>query len=262
MMQAVELDQVPAASGICKERGVEQIELHVSTRKLMGKKSRFLRRQGITPVHLFGYDTEPMALQCETVQLKQVLRTAGKTKLVGLRVDKNKKPRNVVVREVQKNALSGELVHVDFFQVSLEEKIKVEVPIVLVGEAPALKVKTNTMAHDLAVVEVECLPDRIPENIQVDVSILVEDDQSIQVKDLVLGEGVVALSNPEQVVVRIAPLQIEKVEKKVVAEAVAEGAEGAEGAEAAEGAAAEGAAEEAKEGKGGKESKKEEKKGE
>ena len=241
---------------------MEQIELHVSTRKLMGKKSRFLRRQGITPVHLFGYDTEPMALQCETVHLKQVLRTAGKTKLVGLRVDKNKKPRNVVVREVQKNALSGELVHVDFFQVSLEEKIKVEVPIVLVGEAPALKVKTNTMAQDLAAVEVECLPDRIPERIQVDVSVLVEDDQSIQVKDLVLGEGVLALSNPEQVVVRIAPLQIEKVEKKVVAEAVAEGAEGAEGAEAAEGAAAEGAAEEAKEGKGGKESKKEEKKGE
>jgi large subunit ribosomal protein L25 len=233
---------------------VEQIELHVSTRELMGKKSRFLRRQGITPVHLFGYDTEPMALQCETVHLKQVLKTAGKTKLVSLRVDKHKKPRNVVVREVQKNALSGELVHVDFFQVSMEEKIKVEVPVVLVGEAPALKSKTNMMVHELAAVEIECLPDRIPESIQVDISGLVEDDQSIQVKDLVLGEGVVALSNPEQVIVRIAPLKIEKVEEKpVVAEAVAEGAEGAEAAPAAEGAPGEG-----KESKG---SKKEEKKG-
>jgi len=242
-------------SGRHKERGVEQIELHVSTRELMGKKSRFLRRQGITPVHLFGYDTEPMALQCETMQLKQVLKTAGKTKLVGLMVDKHKKARNVVVREVQKNALSGELVHVDFFQVSMEEKIKVQVPLVLVGEAPAMKVKTNMMAHELAAVEIECLPDRIPETIQVDISILVEDDQAIQVKDLVLGEGVVALSNPEQVVVRIATLKIEKVEEKpVVAEAVAEGAEGAEGAPAAEGAP-----EEAKE---GKESKKETKKGE
>jgi large subunit ribosomal protein L25 len=220
----------------------------------MGKKSRFLRRQGITPVHLFGYDTEPMALQCETLQLKQVLKTAGKTKLVGLRVDKHKKPRNVVVREVQKNAISGELVHVDFFQVSMEEKIKVEVPVVLVGEAPALKSKTNMIAHELAAVEIECLPDRIPETIQVDVSGLVEDDQAIQVKDLVLGEGVVALSNPEQVVVRIAPLKIEKVEKPVVAEVVAEGEEGAEAAPEAEGAA-----EAAKE---GKEPKKEEKKGE
>jgi large subunit ribosomal protein L25 len=256
-VQAVEVDQVPTESGTCKERGVEQIELHVSTRKLMGKKSRFLRRQGITPVHLFGYDTEPMALQCETSVLKQVLKTAGKTKLVGLRVDKHKKPRNVVVREIQKNALSGELVHVDFFQVSMEEKIKVEVPVILVGEAPALKVKTNTMAHDLATLEIECLPDRIPEKIEVDVTVLAEDDSSIQVKDLVLGEGIVALSNPEQVVVRIAPLQIEKVEKKVVAEVAAEGAEGAEGTEGA--AAAEGEPEEAKEGKG---SKREEKKGE
>jgi large subunit ribosomal protein L25 len=220
----------------------------------MGKKSRFLRRQGITPVHLFGYDTEPLSLQCETVLLKQVLKTAGKTKLVGLRVDKHKKPRNVVVREVQKNALSGELVHVDFFQVSMEEKMKVEVPVVLVGEAPALKSKTNMMVHELAAVEIECLPDRIPESIQVDISGLVEDDQSIQVKDLVLGEGVVALSNPEQVIARIAPLKIEKVEEKpVVAEAVAEGAEGAEAAPAAEGAPGEG-----KESKG---SKKEEKKG-
>lgn len=235
---------------------MEQIELHVSTRELMGKKSRFLRRQGITPVHLFGYDTEPMALQCETLQLKQVLKTAGKTKLVNLRVDKHRKPRNVVVREVQKNALSGELVHVDFFQVSMEERMKVEVPVVLVGEAPALKSKTNMMVRELAAVEIECLPDRIPESIQVDVSGLVDDDQSIQVKDLVLGEGVVALSNPEQVVVRIAPLKIEKVEKPVVAEVEAEGAEGAEGAEAAP--AAEGAAGGAKE---GKESKKEEKKG-
>lgn len=232
---------------------MEQIELHVVTRELMGKKSRFLRRQGITPVHLFGYDTEPMALQCETLQLKQVLKTAGKTKLVGLRVDKHRKPRSVVVREVQKNALSGELVHVDFFQVSMEEKIKVEVPVVLVGEAPALKSKTNMMVRELAAVEIECLPDRIPESIQVDISGLVEDDQSMQVKDLVLGEGVVALSNPEQVIVRIAPLKIEKVEKPVVAEAVAEGAEGAEAAPAAEGAPGEG-----KESKG---SKKEEKKG-
>jgi large subunit ribosomal protein L25 len=108
--------------------------------------------------------------------------------------------------------------------------------------------------HELAAVDIECLPDRIPESIQVDISGLVEDDQSIQVKDLVLGEGVVALSNPEQVIVRITPLKIEKVEEKpVVAEAVAEGAEGAEAAPAAEGAPGEG-----KESKG---SKKEEKKG-
>lgn len=248
---------------------MDQIELQASTRQLMGKKSRFLRRQGITPVHLFGYDTGPMALQCETSQLKQVLKQAGKTRLVGLKVDDLEKSRNVVVREIQRNALSGELVHVDFFQVSLKEKIRVEVPIVLVGEAPALQVKTNAMTHELDTLEIECLPDRIPEKIEVDVSVLVEDDQAIQVGDLVLAQGITALTNPEHIVVRIAPLHIEKEERKAAAE---EGAEAAEGAGGAEGAAeGEGAAEEPGEGKGaaeargapeGKEARKHEKKGE
>lgn len=225
---------------------MEQIELNVGTRELMGKKTRFLRRQGITPVHLFGHDTEPMALQCETAKLKPVLKQAGKTRLVGLKIDDHKKPRNVVVREIQRNALTGELVHVDFFQVSMEEKIKVQVPIALVGEAPALRSKGNMMVHELASVEVECLPDRIPDTIQVDIGVLLEEDQSIQVKDLALGEGVTALSNPGQVIVRIAPLQIEKIERPVAAEAAAEAAPAAEGAPAAE----------------AKEPKKEEKKGE
>jgi len=235
---------------------VDQIELQVSTRQLMGKKARFLRRQGITPVHLFGYDTEPMALQCDTSQLKQVLKQAGKTHLVGLKVDDLGKSHSVVVREVQRDALSGELVHVDFFQVSLKEKIKVEVPIVLVGEAPALQVKTNAMTHELDTLEIECLPDRIPDKIEVDISVLVEDDQSIQVGDLVLAQGITPLTNPEHIVVRIAPLHIEK-EERAVAEEGAEGAEAVEGAAGAEGAAeGEGASEEAGE------PKKHEKKGE
>jgi large subunit ribosomal protein L25 len=239
---------------------VEQIELHASTRKLVGKKSRFLRRQGITPVHLYGHDTEPETLQCETVQLKPVLKQAGKTRLVGLRIDKQKKARNVVVREVQRNALSGELVHVDFFQVSMEEKIKVDVPVAVFGEAPALKSKANMLVRELTVLEVECLPDRIPDSVKVDLSILIEDDQSIQVKDLVLGEGIAILSSPEQVVVRIAPLQIEKVEAPVVAAAEVVEGEAAAPAEGAEGAPAEG--ESAEKGKESKEPKREDKKAE
>ena len=216
---------------------MDQIELQASKRELLGKKSRFLRRQGITPVHLFGYDTEPLALQCETPQLKQVLRAAGHTRLVGLLVDRHKKPKSVVVREVQRNAITGELIHVDFFAVSMKEKIKVEVPITFVGEAPALQVKTNAIAHDLSVLEIECLPDRIPETIRVDLGALKDDDASIQVGDLTLGEGIIAVTNSEQVVVRITQLQIEKEALKPAEEAeaeVAEGAKAAEGAEAAE----------------------------
>ena len=214
---------------------MEQIELRASGRKLLGKKVRFLRRQGITPVHLFGHDTEPLALQCDTTQLEHVLTHSGKTRLIGLKLDRAKKLRSVVVREVQKHPLSGEIVHVDFYQVSLTEKIKVDVPITLIGEAPALKSKGTMLVHELNRLNVECLPDRIPANVQVDISSLAEEDQSIHVKDISLGEGITVLDDPEHVIVRIALLTIEKVEKvEKVAEAEAVTEAGAEaGAEAA-----------------------------
>ena len=205
---------------------MEQVELRATGRKLLGKKVRFLRRQGITPVHLFGHDTEPLALQCDTTQLEHVLTHSGKTRLIGLKLDRAKKLRSVVVREVQKHPLSGEIIHVDFYQVSMTEKIKVDVPITLIGEAPALRLKGTMLVRELSRLNVECLPDSIPANVQVDISSLAEEDQSIHVKDISLDEGITVLDDPEHVIVRVALLAIEKVEKveKVVeAEAVTEG---------------------------------------
>ena len=92
-------------------------------------------------MHLFGHGIESVALQCDVAQLQQVIAEAGKTKIISLKLDKAKKPRNVMVREIQRSPLTGELLHVDFYQVRMEEKIQVAVPIVLVGEAPALKSK-------------------------------------------------------------------------------------------------------------------------
>ncbi|OGO08240.1 MAG: hypothetical protein A2Y61_08030 [Chloroflexi bacterium RBG_13_60_13] len=215
---------------------MQQLELRVHGRKLAGKKARFLRRQGITPVHLFGHNVESLALQCDAGQLEQLLGQAGMTKLVTLKLDGARKPRSVVVRGVQRDSLSGQLVHVDFYQVSMEEKIKVEVPIVLTGEAPALKTKGNYLAHDLDTLHIECLPDRIPASVEVDVSSLAEEDQSIHVSDIAMGEGISVLTDPEHVIVKVAVLRIEKVEVKVAeaeAEAAVEGEAGAEGAEGA-----------------------------
>ena len=199
---------------------MEQIELRVTTREVLGKKVRFLRREGITPVHLFGHDIESMALQCDTAQLKRVLAEAGKTRLVSLRLDRARKSRNIVVREIQRNFLTGELLHVDLYQVRMAEKIKVEVPIVLVGEAPALKSKGNMLMQELNNLTIECLPDQIPPSVELDLSSLAEAEQAIQVKDIVLGEGIAVLDDPEHMVVRISVVQIEKVEEVVVEEVV------------------------------------------
>jgi large subunit ribosomal protein L25 len=205
-----------------KERQMDQIELRATTREVLGKKVKSLRHQGITPMHLFGHGIESVALQCDTTQLKQVLTEAGKTRLIGLKIDKARKTRNTVVREIQRNARTGELLHVDFYQVRMAEKIKVEVPIVLVGEAPALKTKGNMLMQELSSLSIECLPDEIPPSVELDLSPLAEAEQAIHVKDVVLDEGVTIFDDPEHIVVKISVPRIEKVEEVVVEEAVAE----------------------------------------
>ncbi len=183
---------------------MEQIELQATNREILGRKVRFLRRQGILPVHLFGHDVESLALQCDTAQFQRVLAQAGKTRLISLKLDKARRPRNVVVREIQRDPRTGELLHVDFYQVRMAEKMKVEVPIVLVGEAPALKSKENMLLHELNSLTIECLPDQIPANIEVDMSSLAEAEQAIRVKDVVLDKEVTILNDPEHLIVKIS----------------------------------------------------------
>ncbi len=196
---------------------MEQIELRAASREVLGKKVRFLRRQGITPVHLFGHGVDSMALQCDTAQLKRVLAQAGHARLIILWLDKARKPRNAIIREIQREPRTGELLHVDFYQVRMEEKIKVEVPIILVGEAPALKSKDNTLVQELSSLTIECLPGKIPPSVNLDISSLTEAGQAIHVKEIVLGEGIAILDDPEQIVVRISALMVEKVEEVVKA---------------------------------------------
>jgi large subunit ribosomal protein L25 len=199
---------------------MDKIELTVANREILGKKVKHLRRQGITPVHIFGHGIESLALQCDTRELEQVLSQAGQTRLISLKLAKEKKPRTVVVREFDRDWRRGELVHVDFYQVKMEEKIRLEVPVVLVGEAPALKSKANMLEHELGTLTVECLPAKIPNSLEVDISSLTEPDQSIRVKDVALAEGITVLNNPELVVAKISLRPVEKIEEKVVEEAV------------------------------------------
>jgi len=195
---------------------MDKIELKVTNREILGKKVKHLRRQGITPVHLFGHGIESLALQCDTNQLERVLAQAGQTGLISLKIDRKKKLRAVVVREFDRDWRRGQLLHVDFYQVKMGEKIKLEVPVVLVGEAPALKSKANMLEHELGTLTVECFPAKIPTSIEVDISSFTEPGQAIRVKDIALGEDITILNDPELVVVKISFRPVEKVEEVVV----------------------------------------------
>ena len=195
----------------------------VTTRTVSGKKARFLRREGITPAHLFGQGLTSVAVQCPTSELRRAVAQKGTTRLIDLKLDNEKETRSVFIREVQRDALSGELIHVDFYQVHKDRKIRVAVPLVLVGDAPAAKLKNNIIEHLLNEVEVESLPGELPPQIELDITPLAEANQCLCVRDVKTNSGIVILAAPEQLIVKVSPI----AEDKVVEAAPAEPAEAA-----------------------------------
>jgi large subunit ribosomal protein L25 len=195
---------------------MEDLTLQATKRNVLGKKNRFLRRQGITPAHIFGHNIESRALQCDTLQLKEIVAHAGTTRLISLMIDDDKQAKRVFVREIQSDAISKQLLHVDFYQVRMGEKMEVDVPIVLVGEAPAMKGKGRMLSHGITSLSIECLPDNVPPQIEVDISILEEVEQAIHVRDIVLDPDITVNVDPEQLVVKVTEAVV-KVEEEVVA---------------------------------------------
>ena len=209
---------------------MEELTLTAENRNVLGKRNRFLRRQGVTPAHVFGHGIESLALQCDTTELRSIIAHAGETRLINLNIKGDNQPRNVFIREIQRDVISRQLLHVDFYQVKMGEKMEVEVPIVLVGEAPAMKGKGRMISHGITELSIECLPDKVPPQIEVDISILEEIEQAIQVKDIILDPDITVNIDPEQLVVKITEVMVVEEEVEVVEEE-----EGVEGEEAVEG---------------------------
>jgi len=201
---------------------VEDLTLPATNRSILGKKTRFLRRQCITPVHLFGHGLKSQALQCDTANLQRIIVQAGMSRLISLEIEDDKQPRVVFIREIQRDVLSGEPLHVDFYQVRKTEKIRVDVPIVLVGEAPAMKEKGRSLLHGVTRLSIECLPDKLPPQIEVDLSHLKEAEQPIYVRDIILSPDITVTTDPDQLVVKVSEARVEVVEEVVEEVAVAE----------------------------------------
>ncbi len=202
---------------------MDSLTLSTTKRDILGKKTKLLRRQGITPAHLFGHNLQSLALQCDTAELQHIIARAQATRLINLEIEGEKQPRSIVIREIQRAEPSGQLLHVDFYQVRKTEKITVDVPIVLVGEAPALKEKGRLLTLGVTSLSIECLPDKLPSRIEVDLSSLEEPEQAIRVSDLTLPPDIMVITGPDQLVVKIGEVAVERVEEvAAAAEEVAE----------------------------------------
>src|SRR5438128_2477320 len=141
-------------------------ELQVRRREVLGKKVRALRREGLTPANVYGHDVESKAIQVETDDLRHILRTAGRNDIVYLRLD-GEEARPTFVRDVQRNPVSDAIIHVDFLQISLKDKVRLDVPLHLVGLPPAVDRLGGILVHGLDRVTVEALPTEVPSFFQV-----------------------------------------------------------------------------------------------
>ena len=208
---------------------MDKVELEALSRSVEGKKNNSLRRQGITPIHVYGKELSSLSLQADTAGLLRALAVAGRTTPISLSV--GGKQHFTFVREVQRDPITGSILHVDLQQVPMAEVMRAEVPIRLVGEAPAVRTHKALITQHLHTLEVECLPLEIPDAIETDVSSLEELDHALYVKDLAVDPRVTILSDLEGLVVRA------HASKVVTGEEVEEGApstEGVQGQAAAE----------------------------
>lgn len=218
---------------------MDKVKLTVEERAELGKKVRRLRAAGIIPANLFGKGIKSKSLQVDRKLFQKTFRTVGETGLVELSVGSTTHP--VLVHSVQRDPRSDQIIHVDFHEVNLKEKITANVPVVLVGESPAEKSGVGLVLQTLNEVEVECLPSDIPHNFEVSIDGLEEVGQGLHIKDLKVDKAKVEIKNdPEEMIVTVQTAEMkEEVEEAPVSpedvEATAEkGEEATEGEAEAE----------------------------
>lgn len=169
-----------------------------------------LRREGLVPGVVYGHKVAPIMVEVPAKELAKTVHMVGKSHLLQLKVAGERRQRPVLIKELQLNPRSSAAVHVDFFQVNLEEKLTVQVQVVLAGESPAVKFNVGELLHVVHSLEVSCLPDAIPGEISVDISGLAEVDDAVRLSDIALPEGVElnAAIDPAEILVKIAQARV------------------------------------------------------
>lgn len=209
-------------------------------RDITGRKVARLRREGVLPGNVYGKKMESVAVQLPVADFQKAFAQTGETGLLELQVDKKTYP--VLIHNVQRDSVTEQLLHADFHQVDLKEKITATVPVEFTGESPIEKSGEGIIVHQMNEVEVEALPADLPEKFIIDISGLLKVDDAIKVGELAIDKTKVEIKeDAERIVVSVAPPAKEEVvappapaEGEVPAEGAAPGEVPAEGAPAPE----------------------------
>lgn len=192
---------------------MEKVVLMATKRNVLGKQVGALRRAGKLPAVLYGRHTEATSILLDTHETTLKLSRLTSSSLVTISLDGTEYP--TLVRAKQRHPVKHHLIHLDFQALSLTEKTHARVGIELHGTAPAVKNFEATIVHGVTQLEVECLPQDLPERVVVDISGLQEPGDSIHVRDLKLSDQVEILSDPDDVIVSVAAARAEEVVAEV-----------------------------------------------
>ncbi|HEB01594.1 MAG TPA: 50S ribosomal protein L25 [Candidatus Portnoybacteria bacterium] len=203
------------------------LELETKIRKILGKKVKNLRKKDILPAILYGHKVKNISLEIDLGDFKKIYQQAGGSTLIKLKIKdesaESGKERNVLIYRVNRDPVTDEFIHVDFYQIRKGEKITAEVALIFEGESPAVKNEGGILVKDITALEIESLPENLPHQIKVDISKLEKFGDNIRIKDLAISGEIKVKVSPEEVVASVIPPRTkeevaaleEEVEEKV-----------------------------------------------
>lgn len=195
-----------------------QVELAAERRTIQGKQVKQLRNQGQVPGVIYGHDFESVALQFDARNLRDILSQVGGSQLISIKIKGENQPEMALVREVQRDPIRRTLLHVDFYRVQMTERLTAEIPLEIIGQSPIIEAREGILLQGLSTIEVECLPGDLVDAIEVDLSDLTEVDQGVYVRDLAIPAGIDLLTDPDEMIVRVVPLEEEEIIEEVIEE--------------------------------------------
>ena len=198
---------------------MEKVVLKATRRNVTGKQVKALRRQGRLPAVIYGHSFEPIAISLDEHESSLVIPGLSSSTIVN--IDLDGETHAALVREKQRDYISNRLLHVDFQAISLTEKIRTMVQIETHGQAPAVKDFNAVIVTSLSQVEVEALPNDLPERLVVDISALKQIGDTIYVRDLPIADNVTLLTDRDEIVVVATSAAPEEVEEAPAAEEAA-----------------------------------------
>jgi large subunit ribosomal protein L25 len=190
----------------------EQAVLEVAPRTIVGKANKRLRREGLIPGNIFGHNQAPQIVQVEAVNFDRLRRSGAVRSVVTLRMP-DAGTQTALIRRVQHNPRTGKIVHIDFFRVSMTERISMRVPLRFVGESPAVKNSGGVLLHLMEALEVECTASDIVDAIDVDISSLAEIDATLRANDVKLPANFALVTDAEEAIAKVAPTRAEVAEE-------------------------------------------------